>query len=72
MKVFTHHYHSIYFIKQSTLLKLSAISLKKIFPSLCNLDERFYSITNNLGTKNLEMKSLMSQWDVLMALKFTS
>ena len=37
-----------YIIKQSTLLKLSVTSLKKIFPSLCNLDERCCSIVKNL------------------------
>ena len=46
---FTHQYHSSYFIKQSTLLKLSVTSLKKIFPSLCNLDERCYSIIRIFG-----------------------
>ena len=63
IKVFTHQYHLSYFIKQSTLLKLSMPSLIKILPSLCNLDERCYSTIENFGWKNLVMKSLMSQWD---------
>ena len=49
LNVFTHQYHPSYFIKQSTLLKLSVTSLIKIFPSLCNLDKRCYSIIENLG-----------------------
>ena len=43
LKVFTHQYHLSYFITQSTLLKLTMKFLKKIFPSLSNLGERFYS-----------------------------
>ena len=56
----SYQYNTSYFIKQLTMLKLSVLSLIKIFPSLCNVDECCYSIIKNLDWKNLVMKTLMS------------